>query len=140
LAGAIGVVATRAHATEIQPEALLTFRTIDPLTISTDQSGGAFQPVRQYDYQSQIQPRQRAEAPDYGYNGGYYGAYPYGYPYYPYYYNPYFYGPSVGFFYGGGYGGFRGGYYRGGGYGGGGYRGGGGGSHGGGGGHGGGHR
>ena len=140
LAGAIGVVATRAHATEIHPEALLTFRTIDPVTISTDQSGGAFQPVRQYDYQSQIQPRERAEAPDYGYNGGYYGVYPYyGYPYYPYYYDPYFYGPSIGFFYGGGYGGFRGGYYRGGyyrggGYGGGGYRGGGGGFRGGGGG------
>lgn len=136
LAGAIGVVATRAHATEIHPEALLTFRTIDPITISTDQSGGAFQPVRQYNYQSQAQPRQRAEAPDYGYNGAYvYGAYPYyGYPYYPYYYDPYFYGPSIGFFYGGGYGGFRGG-YRGGGF-----RGGGGGFRGGGGGHGGGHR
>ena len=126
LAGAIGVVATRAHATEIHPEALLTFRTIDSITVSTDQSGGAFQPVRQYDIESRTQPRQRAEAPDYGYNGGYYGAYPtYGYPYYPYYYDPYFYGPSIGFFYGGSYGGFRGG-YRGGGFrGGGGFHGGG---------------
>jgi outer membrane lipoprotein SlyB len=123
LAGAIGVVATRAHATEIHPEALLTFRTIDPITVSTDRSGGAFQPVRQYDYQSRTQPRERVEAPAQNY--GYYGAYPsYGYPYYyPYYYDPYFYGPSIGFFYGGSYGGFRGG-YRGGGFRGGGFRGG----------------
>ncbi len=52
LAGAIGVVATRAHATEIYPEAMLTFRTIDPVSIATDQSGGAFQPVPQRNYQS----------------------------------------------------------------------------------------
>ena len=135
MAGAIGVVATRAHATEIYPEAVLTFRTIDAAKIETEGSGGAFQPVRQYDYQSQVQPRQSQAAPPGPYYGGYYGAYPYPYPYYdPYFYNPYFYGPSIGFFYGGGYG-FGGGYgYRGGGFRGGGFRGGGGGFRGGGGG------
>ena len=50
-AGLIGVLATRSHATEIYPEAMLTFRTIDSVTIATDRSGDAFQPVRQQDYQ-----------------------------------------------------------------------------------------
>ena len=137
-AGVIGVLATHGHATEIYPEAVLTFRTIDAITINTDRSGGAFQPVSQYNYQSQAQPRESAVAPprDYGYYGGYYPYYdPY---YYPYYY-PYggYYGYGLGFgYYGpsvvirGGGGGFRGG--------GGGFRGGGGGFRGGGGGHGGG--
>jgi len=122
-AGAIGVLATRAHATEIYPEAMLTFRTIDPATIATDGAGGAFQPVRLYGYQSQVQPRQSAVAPPgpYSYYGGYdpyyypYGYYPYGYypyGYYPYGYYPYF---GLGFGYYGGYG-FRGGGFRGGGF------------------------
>lgn len=42
VAGAIGVAATRAHATEIQPETVLTFRTIDSVNIATDRSGGSF--------------------------------------------------------------------------------------------------
>ena len=142
-AGAIGVLATRAHATEIHPEAMLTFRTIDPVTISTDQSGGAFRPLSQQNYQSyqdqgQSQPRQSAVAPPAPYYGGYYDPYYYPYSYYPYGYYPY-YGLGFGFyssptfvFRGGG--GYRGGGYRGGG----GFRGGGGGH--GGGGHGGGHR
>jgi len=89
VAGAIGVMATRAHATEIHPEAVLTFRTLDPVTVATDRSGGAFQPVQSQTYQSQgqLQPRVRAVAPPayYGY-GGYYGGYydPFYYPYYPY--------------------------------------------------------
>ena len=74
---------------------MLTFRTIDPVTIATDRSGDAFQPVRQQTYQSQLQPRQRAVAPPAPYYGGYYGGY-----YDPYYY-PYggFYGPGLGFGY-----------------------------------------
>lgn len=95
VAGAIGVMATRARATEIHPESILTFRTIDTIAIATDQSGGAFQPVQQQNYRSEVQPRQRAVAPPnpyYGY-GGYYGGY-YGY-------SPYYYG---GFGYGGLYG------------------------------------
>jgi hypothetical protein len=118
MAGVIGVAVTRGHATEIKPEAILTFRTIDTVTISTQRSGDAFQPVRQQDYRSQVQPRQRAVAPQPYYYGGYYG-----YPYYdPFFYDPFFYGPSIGFYYGGVYGGYRGGGYRGGG----GFRGGGG--------------
>jgi len=94
VAGAIGVMATRAHATEIQPESLLTFRMVDPVNIATDRSGGAFQPVRQQDYQSRVQPRERAVAPPGPYYyGGYYGYDPY---YYPYGYGGYYYGPGFG--------------------------------------------
>ena len=83
-------------------EAVLTFRTIDPMTIATDRSGDAFQPVRQYNYQSQgqgqVQPRQSAVAPPAPYYDGYYGGY--GGYYDPYFY-PYggFYGPGFGFGY-----------------------------------------
>ena len=102
VAGAIGVMATRAHSTEIHPEAILTFRTVDPVAIAMNQSGGAFQPVRQQDYQTQAQqpqPRQRAIAPPGpGYYGGYYGGY---YPY-----DPFFYGYGYGPYFGGGF------YYR----------------------------
>jgi len=120
-AGAIGVLATRSHATEIYPEAMLTFRTIDTATIATDRSGDAFQPVRnQQSYRAEVQPRQSAVAPPapYSYYGGYYDPY-----YYPYGYYPYggFYGPGFGFgFYSPGIiirgGGFRGGGFRGGGF------------------------
>ncbi len=124
-AGAIGVLATRSHATEIHPEAVLTFRTISSIMIATDGAPGAFQPVRQYGYQSQgeLQPRQSAVAPPSPYYGGYYD--PYYYPY-PYGYYPY-YGLGLGFYGGYGFGGygFRGGGFRGGGFGGGGFRGGG---------------
>jgi len=125
MAGAIGVVATRAHATEIYPEAVLTFRTIDAVTISTDRSGDAFQPVSRpqnyRSYQDQGQPRESAVAPR-PYYDGYYGYDPYFYPYYyPYGYYPYgfypYYGLGFGFYSsprviirGGGFrGGFRGG-------------------------------
>jgi len=107
MAGAIGVVATHARATEIQPETVLTFRTIDSLNVSTDRSSGAFQPVQSRDYQSQVQPRERRVAPPGPYYyGGLYGPY-YDPFYYPYYY-PYgaFYGPSFGVVIRGG--GFRG--------------------------------
>ena len=96
-AGAIGVAVTRAHATEIQPESTLTFRTIDSVNIDTDRSGDAFQPVRSQDYRSQLQPRQRVEAPPPPYR--YYGYYdPFYYPYGYYGYGG-FYGPSIGFVY-----------------------------------------
>jgi hypothetical protein len=115
VAGAIGVMATHAHATEIHPEAILTFRTLEPVTIAMDRSSGAFQPVRQQDYQAQgryqgqVQPRQRAVAPPayYGYGYGYYDPFYYPYPYYPY-GGFYGYGPSFGVVIRGG--GFRGGF------------------------------
>jgi hypothetical protein len=116
IAGTIGVAATRGHSTEIYPEVVLTFRTIDTVAIATDRSGDAFQPVRQQDYRAsreQAQPVQRAVVPPGPYYGGYYGYYdPF---YYPYGYYPYggFYGyPGFGVVIrGGGFsGGFRGGF------------------------------
>jgi hypothetical protein len=82
-ASTIGVLMTRGRATEVYPEALLTFRTTEPLTISTDRSSLAFMPVRQEDYAPDGQPRQPrlARRPGYG-----------GYPYPPYLYGPGYYG------------------------------------------------
>ena len=64
---------TRGRATEVYPESLLTFRTTEPITISTDRSSLAFVPVRQEDYASETQPRQPrlARRPGYGDIGGY---------------------------------------------------------------------
>ncbi len=103
-ASTAGVLATRGRATEVYPEAVLTFRTLEPLTIATDRSGHAFEPVRQSDYdQRQVTLRSRPTmtAPPYYYGGFYY---PYYYPYY----SPYFWGPSF-YFYSGPrfHGGFR---------------------------------
>ncbi len=84
-ASTIGVLLTRGRATEVYPEETLTFRTMDPLTISTERSSLAFVPVRQEDYAPDAQPRQPALArrrPGYG-------GYPYPYP-------PYLYGPGYG--------------------------------------------
>ena len=57
-ASTIGVLLTRGRATEVYPESLLTFRTTEPITISTDRSSLAFVPVRQEDYAPDAQPRQ----------------------------------------------------------------------------------
>ena len=76
-ASTIGVLMTRGRATEVYPEALLTFRTTEPLTISTDRSSLAFEPVRQEDYAPDPQPRQPRLARQPGYGG-----YPYPYPQY----------------------------------------------------------
>ena len=99
-ASMIGVLATRGRATEIYPETMLTFRLMEPLTIATDRSGDAFQPVRQGDYeQNQLIQRtvvQRPRYSPYGYGPGFYG------------YPRYGYGPSLYFYSGpryyGGYG------------------------------------
>jgi hypothetical protein len=56
-ASTIGVLLTRGRPTEVYPEAILTFRTMDPLTISTDRSSLAFVPVRQEDYAPDAQAR-----------------------------------------------------------------------------------
>jgi hypothetical protein len=76
-ASTIGVLLTRGRPTEVYPESLLTFRTTEPLTISTDRSQLAFAPVRQEDYEPATQPRQPRLARRPGY-GGY--PYPYAYP------------------------------------------------------------
>lgn len=129
--GTMGVLLTRGQPTIVYPETLLVFRLESPVTISTERSEQAFQPVGPQDYQGAPQMRVGAPYGQPGYppppGGGYYapapyyaGAYPYGYGYgypYPYYYGgPYLgfgFGPS--FYYGRGFGGFGGrGFARGG--------------------------
>ncbi len=110
-ASTIGVLVTRGRATEVYPETPVTFRTLEPITISTERSEQAFQPVEREDYR-QTELKSRVSAPSLrSRDPYYYGGF--GYPYYsPYYYSPYAYGPSF-FFYGGrGYFGGRG-YYGG---------------------------
>jgi hypothetical protein len=110
VAGIIGVLTTRGRPTVIPPEAMLTFRMEAPLSISTERSQLAFQPVRPSDYRGDqdaySNPRHRVVAgPPYP-GPYYYGSPSYGYGYYP--------GPYIGFgFYGPRYyGGFRGGFRR----------------------------
>jgi hypothetical protein len=112
-AGIIGVMSTPGKPTVIPPETLLSFRLQAPVTISTEKSQFAFQPVTQSDYDShspQGRPRLARPGPPpppypyyppYGYPYAY--AYPYPYPWYP--------APFVGFGYYGGFGRF-GGYRR----------------------------
>jgi hypothetical protein len=109
-AATVGVLATRGKATVVYPEALLTFRLEQPVTISTSNSAQAFRAVAPADYQQQRTLRQTARAtspPPPPYYYGYWDDWYMG-GYYP----PYFYGPGIYFstgprFYGGG--GFRGG-------------------------------
>ncbi len=108
-AGIAAVLLTRGKPTVLGPEARLSFRIKEPVTVSTENSRQAFQPVGSDDYNAGRSPRQRPN----GYaSGGYPVAYPPYYagcspywgcgPYYPYYG---FYGPSIGFYYGGYWGG-----------------------------------
>ncbi len=75
-ASTIGVLLTRGRPTEVYPESLLTFRTTEPITISTDRSPLAFVPARQEDYapEAQVSPR-LVRRP--GYRGYPYPPYPY---------------------------------------------------------------
>jgi hypothetical protein len=116
VAGIIGVLTTRGRPTVIPPEALLTFRLEVPLSISTEQSQVAFQPVRPADYHGDqdayARPRQRVvTGPPYPRPYYYYPDPWYGYGYYPglYFGYPGFYGPR---FYGGFRGRFRGRFRR----------------------------
>jgi len=110
-AGVIGVMSTKGRPTVIPPETVLSFRLKAPVTISTDKSQFAFQPVTQSDYDShnpQNRPRMARPGPPPP-PGGYYGPYPYPYAYpyayaYPY---PWYPGPFVGFGYYGRFGGWR---------------------------------
>jgi hypothetical protein len=111
VAGIIGVLTTRGRPTVIPPEAMLTFRLDVPLSISTERSQLAFQPVRPSDYRGDqdayANPRHRVlTGPPYPRPYYYYADPWYGYGYYP--------GPYFGFgFYGPRYfGGFRGGFRR----------------------------
>jgi hypothetical protein len=113
-ASLIGVLTTRGEPVIVHPETVLTFRTIDPITISTTHSPDAFQPVNQQDYEGntgrlvssapQPHPAYAAPAPypapyPYAAPAPYAAPYPYAYPY-PY-VAPYL---SFGYTYGRGYG------------------------------------
>jgi len=108
-AGIIGVMSTPGRPTVISPETVLSFRLQAPVTISTESSQFAFQPVTQSDYDSrspQSRPRMARPGPPpppyypYPYLYPYAYAYPYPYAYYPV--------PFFGFGYYGGYGRFGG--------------------------------
>lgn len=109
-AGIIGVMSVPGKPAAIPPETVLSFRLQAPVTISTENSQFAFQPVTQSDLDSRSarnRPRMVRPVPP---PRPYYGS-PYGYPYdyaYPYEWYP---GPVIGFGYYGGYGRF-GGYRR----------------------------
>jgi hypothetical protein len=80
-AGIIGVMSTEGRPTVIRPETVLSFRLTAPVTISTEKSQFAFQPVTQSDYNPpQQQNRPRLDRPGPPPPPPYY-PYPYGYPY-----------------------------------------------------------
>jgi hypothetical protein len=114
VAGGIGVLATRGHATEIYPETVVTFRTLAPITVSTERAPHAFQPVRQTDYENRTLDRRPAPQPRpslYGYNPYLYGGGWYGPGYYNY-WGPGYYGGTRIFIGGGGRGWGGGGRHR----------------------------
>jgi hypothetical protein len=104
----LGVLLTRGKPAVIYPETVLTFKVLDPVTISTANSAGAFRPVGQQDYDSNSRRLVSSQAPRPGYAPYGAPAYAPGYAPAPYYAAPYpyyaypFYGPSV-YFYGGRY-------------------------------------
>jgi hypothetical protein len=94
-AGMIGVLSTRGRPTVIYPEAQLTFRLEQPLTISTETSADVFRPVNASDYEQKTLRREgRAQAPPPP-PPSYYPGYYYGPWYYPGYYSPYYWGPGL---------------------------------------------
>jgi hypothetical protein len=106
-ASIIGVLVTRGLPTVVPPEAVLTFRTLDPVTISTALSARAFRPVTPQDFNTapMLQPRPIAVATQ----PYFYGGYGYGYPYW----YPYGFGAGFGYYYGPRYSGYaRGGYWH----------------------------
>lgn len=120
-AATIGVLVTRGRPTVVYPETLLTFRLEQPVTVSTEHSPMAFEPVGRYDYQTSYRGGPGPYGPGAGYGGGPYAGAPYGgapygggapyagapayytpapavvapYPYYGYPYYPYYWGPSL---------------------------------------------
>jgi hypothetical protein len=88
-AGMAGVMYTKGNPTEIPPETVLSFHLQAPVTISTEKSQFAFQPVSQSDYNNnsrnlQRRPRMRpVPPPPPPYPYPYAFGYPYPYPWYP---------------------------------------------------------
>ena len=112
VAGIIGVLTTRGRPTVIPPESMLTFRLEAPLSISTERSQMAFQPVRPSDYRGDqdayAKPRRHVvSGPPYPRPYYYYPDPWFGWGYYPGLYLGYsgFYGPRF-------HDGFRGGFRR----------------------------
>ena len=111
LAGTIGVLLTRGHATVIYPESALTFQITAPVTVYTDSALQAFHAVNPEVYQQAAPPPPPIEpapqvAPPPPPPVVYPYPYPYPYPvvypapvYYPYY--PRVYGPTFSVFFGG---------------------------------------
>jgi hypothetical protein len=101
VASTIGVLLTRGHPAEVYPETILTFKVVDPITISTANSPDAFHAVSQQDYENNSRSFASGPGPRPAYGPAYgprvYAPY-YAAPY-PYYYG---FGPSV-YIYGGGY-------------------------------------
>jgi hypothetical protein len=95
-AGLIGVLTTRGRPTVIPPESLVTFKLQAPVSINTEKSQVAFQPVTQQDFNNN--DRSNGNRP--ALRRPYYAGYPYG---------PYYYGYGPGFYYPGFYPGFYGG-------------------------------
>lgn len=114
VAGIVGVLLTRGHATVLYPEQVLTFRVDTPVTVSTDRAPQAFRYVNRDDYEQPQDLQARFQQPPTR-PAPYYYAYPY-----PYYWGGYW-GPRIGFYWGPsfywGRGFYRGGFYRGGFYG-----------------------
>ena len=120
-ASGIGVLTTRGRATEIYPEAEVTFRTMEPIAVNTERASQAFTSVRQEDFEPRLQQRPQQTIVRNGpmvypyFGGGYWGNY-----WGPSYYGGYGFGPSFYYysrprvFIGGG-GGFGGGHRGGGG-------------------------
>jgi hypothetical protein len=101
--GVAGVLLTRGQPTVVYPETLLTFRLATPVTISTERSEQAFQPVTRQDYEGSNQLRSRPPSM-YGGRGPGYPPPPYYAPYYaggyPYYYGSPFFGYGYGYGFG----------------------------------------
>jgi len=103
-AASVAVLATRGKPTVVYPEAELTFRLEEPLTVSTENSQVAFQPVRPEDYEPQRTLRQSSRAaagpppppPYYYWNDWYWDPF-----YYPGFYGPSFYFSTGPRFFGG---------------------------------------
>ena len=80
-AGVVGVLSTRGRPTELPSETVLTFRLENPLTIDTQQSPQAFQPVTAQDYSSSGAVRNPSHYPK---RENFPPPRPYYYPPYPY--------------------------------------------------------
>jgi hypothetical protein len=93
-AGVAGVLLTPGKPTEVYPEMMLTFRSLDAQSISTVRGEQAFEPVQQTDYEPQMQQRLPPPPAPVRPPAVYYSAYPAPYYYSPYYYSPYAYGPG----------------------------------------------